>query len=142
MKQLLVLGMLLGTLSGCGETPPNSMEYGTIGGAGGAALGAGAGALIGSAIANGDVGTSALLGAGIGLPVGVVLGVVYAVQEEKSELEARDELIQSNNDAIMEREEELRRMRLRAVEESSNIRPNENRRDTLYTGPTVSPYYR
>lgn len=141
MKRCL-LALLVVAVSGCGETPPNSLEYGAIGGASGAAVGAGTGALIGAALANGDVAASALLGAGIGLPIGIVLGVAYAASEEQDELEARDSLIASNNEEIMEREEELRRLRLRAVDESSDIQLDESRREELYTGPSVRPYYR
>ena len=112
----------------------------SVGGLAGGTIGAGTGALVGSLISNGNVGQSALLGTAIGIPAGIALGLGYQYYEEEREIGDNNEIIEQNHDYIVSRQAEIDRIRGALKDESFEVKPNENRKEYIYTGPSIGVY--
>jgi hypothetical protein len=140
-----LISVLLVGLVGCSGHNARYVEPATVGGVSGALAGAGTGALIGSMIASGDVGASALLGAGIGLPIGAAALVYYQMQQEETELERNEDIINSNRQLILLKEESILALKSQVesdlrglnLDYKTPVDPNEGK---LYLGPTIGVY--
>ena len=136
-KSALSFLFLISILSACAPAGTNVYQDSAVGGLGGAAVGATTGAAIGAMIKNGAVGKSALLGTAIGAPVGVLAGAAYSSYSENAEISNNNKLIQERQADIVANEKDLESLREDIREDSSNVRPAFERREHIYSGPSL-----
>lgn len=128
---------LVTLLNACSTAGTNIYQDTAVGGLGGAAIGATTGAAIGSMIKHGTVGKSALLGTAIGAPVGMLAGVAYSSYSQNANIADNNQLIQQKQAEIVKAEKELESLRLEIQADSSNVQPDFDRRQHLYSGPSL-----
>ena len=137
------LSLWLIALSGCSDTIPRDRPSDTlVGAASGTVIGAGAGAIVGGTVSGLEVGSSALVGGGAGLVVGAATGYAVARISEENTLEARDELIASNREALDRRAAAIEALRAEVEAETRAIHVDRSRGEYRFSGETLGNPYR
>jgi hypothetical protein len=134
----LALVIIAALCSGCvSDEPYDSLAYGVNGGLAGGVIGAGTGALIGSQIPNGVIAASAITGAVVGVPVGAALFIGYAQYEKGAELREARAQVDSNDETIAQRNQQIQELRQQLSNESFEARTDGGTSEHLYPGPTL-----